>query len=209
MHPNPSFRKETHAQNLAFARARSFGVLTLGGADGPLAAHIPFVLNEAGDAFEGHLVRSNPILRVLDAPQPALMIVSGSDGYVSPDWYEIEDQVPTWNYVAVHLRGQLRRLPQEALEPHSRALSAQFEGRLRPKTPWTQDKMQPETLAKMQRMIVPIRFDIEEVSGTWKLNQNKSDTARLAAARQMPQSEGQELDRLAELMTHPPSSNQR
>ncbi|MEO1551803.1 MAG: FMN-binding negative transcriptional regulator [Pseudomonadota bacterium] len=204
MHPNPSFRGQSLAQNLAFARARSFGVLTLGGPDGPLAAHIPFVLNEVGDGFEAHLVRSNPILRVLDAAQPALMVVSGPDGYVSPDWYDVPDQVPTWNYIAVHLRGTLRRLPQTDLEPHSRALSAQFEARLAPKPAWTQDKMQAETLAKMQRMIVPVAFDIREVTGTWKLNQNKPDAVRQAASAQVATGMGQELAQLAALMASPP-----
>jgi transcriptional regulator len=48
------------------------------------------------------------VQRLREAPNGVInctIIVSGPDGYVSPDWYEMKDQVPTWNYVTVHLKG--------------------------------------------------------------------------------------------------------
>ena len=205
MHPNPAYRGATQAQNIAFARQRGFGLLTLAGPDGPLASHIPFLLSTDGSRLEAHLVRSNPIWRAIEMPQTALMSVSGPDGYVSPDWYGVEDQVPTWNYVAVHLRGTLRRLPQEDLAGIIARLSAEFEGRLLPKAPWTEGKMDPQVLDRMRRMIVPIAMEVEAIDGTWKLNQNKDDAVRLRAAAQMGQAGiGQETQALAALMQDPP-----
>jgi transcriptional regulator len=138
MHPNPAFRKTPEAENLAFARARGFGILTVNGAEGPLAAHVPFLINDAGTALDLHLARSNPIAR-LSGPAPALFAVSGPDAYISPDWYGphdlVPDQVPTWNYIAVHLRGTLHPLPPEALRPHLDALSAEQEGGLPERRP--------------------------------------------------------------------------
>ena len=140
MHPNPVYRGASTRQNLSFARERGFGVLTVGGPDGPLASHIPFVLSPDGATFGAHVVRSNPIAGLLEREEcPALMIVSGPDAYISPDWYGLDDQVPTWNYVAVHLRGTLRRLPDDRLRPHLAALSLQFEQRLAPKPVWSPD----------------------------------------------------------------------
>ncbi|MEM8657872.1 MAG: FMN-binding negative transcriptional regulator, partial [Pseudomonadota bacterium] len=52
MHPNAAFRKPTRDQNIAFARERAFGVLTLAGPDGPLASHVPFVLSPDGTRWE-------------------------------------------------------------------------------------------------------------------------------------------------------------
>ncbi|MEO1275631.1 MAG: FMN-binding negative transcriptional regulator [Pseudomonadota bacterium] len=198
MHPNPAFRRTEAARNLAFARDRSFGVLTVAGPDGPLAAHVPFLLNEDGTRWEAHLVRSNPILAVL--PAPVLVAVSGPDGYVSPDWYGVANQVPTWNYVAVHLRGRLEALAPEALAPHAARLSAALEGRLLPKPPWTEAKMDPGVLERMRRQIVPVAMEVETIDGTWKLNQNKPDAVRLAAADHMPDKT------LAALMRDPPKS---
>jgi transcriptional regulator len=179
MHPNPVYRTGTEVAALAFARDRSFGILSVNGADGPLAAHIPFDLGQ-GEVFL-HLARSNPIARAA-LPAPALLAVSGPDAYVSPDWYGVVDQVPTWNYAAVHLRGVLEPLPQEALRPHLQRVSAQMEARLAPKPIWTLDKMSEDAIARMLRMIVPFRLAIASVESTMKLNQNKTDAQRAGAA---------------------------
>lgn len=206
MHPNPAFRRPGDDRNIAFARERGFGVLTIAGPDGPLASHIPFVLDKTGGTLAAHVVRSNPIWRLLkDGEAQALIVVSGPDGYVSPDWYETDDQVPTWNYVAVHLRGALRLLPPERLRDHLVDISAEFEPRLLGKRPWTLDKMSEEPLARMMRTIAPVEMSITSIDGTWKLNQNKPDDVRARAAKAIRGSDiGVELDALAALMQDPP-----
>ena len=205
MHPNPAYRKAGDAANLAFAGERGFGVLTVAGAVDPqgfpLISHIPFTLAEDGTRAELHLVRSNPLARALiGGALPAALAVSGPDGYVSPDWYGDPQQVPTWNYVAVHLRGMLRLEPPERLRPYLDRLSARFEGAIPGKTPWKIDKMDAEALGKMMRMIVPASLEIAQVDGTWKLNQNKPEAARLGAAAAVETGSGAELAALAAMM---------
>ncbi len=112
MHPNPNFRKETEERNIAFARERGFGTLAINAANGPLLSHVPLLLMEDNKSAELHLVRSNPIVRVLSEPQDAVISILGGDSYISPDWYYIDDQVPTWNYIAVHIRGSISLLPR-------------------------------------------------------------------------------------------------
>lgn len=184
MHPNPVFHDKQDQHNRAFAAARGFGVLTINGmgsgADGPLVSHVPFLV-DGGEVYL-HLVRSNPIARALTEPRPACLAVSGPDSYVSPDWYGMPDQVPTWNYIAVHLRGPLELRPQEELRALLDRQSAHFETQLAPKTPWTAAKMSEGVMDRMMRAIVPCRMRIEAVDGTWKLNQNKPDAVRLRAA---------------------------
>jgi transcriptional regulator len=190
MHTNPAFRQDPSAKNLAFARTRGFGVLTVNGPDGPYASHIPFLLNAEASFADLHLARSNPIARA-GLPMPALLAISGPDAYISPDWYgphdQIPDQVPTWNYVAVHLRGTLEALPDDALRPHVDALSAEHEGRIAGKRPWTSAKMTEGAMPRMMRMILPFRFRIASVEGTWKLNQNKTPEVRARAASALSQ----------------------
>lgn len=185
MHPNPAFRQEPRDRNLAFARARGFGVLTINGSDGPLAAHVPFLLNDDASFADLHLARSNPIARAA-LPAPALIAISGPDAYISPDWYgpheQVPDQVPTWNYVAIHLRGILEPLSEDALRPHVDALSAEHEARISDKRPWTSAKMSEGAMPRMMRMILPFRFNVTSVEGTWKLNQNKSPEIRSRTA---------------------------
>ena len=210
MHPNPVHRQASPERNLAFARERGFGVLAVCGeesAAGPLLSHLPFIVADGGNAVHAHLVRANPIAGLLSAGErPAVLAVSGPDGYVSPDWYGAEpDQVPTWNYVAVHLRGTLRLRPEEALRPHLDALSARFEEALRPKPPWRTSKVAPDRLASMMRAILPIELAVDTVDGTWKLNRNKTDEVRLRAADRVgAEGFGQEVVLLSALMQSPP-----
>lgn len=200
MHPNPAFRAEPETVHLAFARARGFGTLAVNGSYGPMLSHVPFLLAEDGSGAEMHLVRSNPIARLKEAV-PAVLSVTGPDGYISPDWYGVEDQVPTWNYVAVHLRGTLRAADPETLRGHLDRVSAHFEGMVPDKTPWTTDKMSPDAMERMMRQILPFTFQVEGVEGTWKLNQNKPDAARLGAADAVARgTTGSQTQDLADLM---------
>lgn len=206
MHPNPIFRETAEEDRLAFARARSFGLLAVADADGaPLLAHVPFLLSYDGREARLHLVRSNPITRALrNAPRPARIAVSGPDGYISPDWYGVADQVPTWNYVAVHLTGRLELLPEGELRALLDAQSAHFEAMLAPKPPWTTAKMSDGVMERMMRQIVPARLIVEATDGTWKLGQNKTDAARREAADGLARSKiGSETEALAALMREP------
>lgn len=205
MHPNPVFHDRDQAEMLQFAVSRGFGVFTLAGVDGaPLAAHAPFALADDGDRLECHLMRSNPIARRLrEGPTPALLAVSGPDSYVSPDWYGLgPDHVPTWNYVAVHVRGSLALASEVSLRDHLDRLSAAFESRLLPKPPWSTAKMSDATYVRMARSILPVHLSIDAIAGTWKLNQNKPAAARARAAEAIAEARiGSEAPEIARLMT--------
>jgi transcriptional regulator len=109
--------------------------------------------------------------------------------------------VPTWNYVAAHLTGRLERLPQDVMHDMLDRQSAPYEKQLVPKAPWTTAKMTPEVLEKMMRMIVPYRFTLTGVDGTWKLGQNKPDDVRVAAAGEMADHGiGSDIARIAAMM---------
>jgi len=203
MHPNPAFRKVADDVTLGFVRTRAFGVLVVNAEGGPFLSHVPFLLSEDGGAADLHLVRSNPIAR-LDGVS-AVIAVSGPDGYVSPDWYGLDDQVPTWNYVAAHIRGRLERLGDHLMRDMLDRQSAAYEERLLPKRPWTAEKMNADALDRLMRSILPFRLHVERIDATWKLNQNKPEAARLGAVEAMAGSAvGQQTDALARLMRSPP-----
>ena len=132
-------------------------------------------------------------------------LITGQKSYrfgdARPDWYGDPAQVPTWNYVAVHLRGTLHPLPHEALRAQLAVLSREFEARLAPKPEWVLDKVPAAALDRLLRQIQPFRFSVEDVDGTWKLGQNKSDALRDGAAAHMRASPiGQEVALLSALM---------
>lgn len=199
MHPNPAFRQVSEETSLNLARERGFGMLTINGDPVPLCSHIPFLLAHDGKLAEAHLVRSNPIARrLVHGPVSALLVVTGPEGYISPDWYGAENQVPTWNYVAVHLIGQLRAKPARDLRDHLDRLTAFFETRLLPKPVWLAEKTDADVLKRLMQMIVPVEFSVMKLKATWKLSQNKDMAARKAAADMVADRD------LADLMRAPP-----
>ena len=203
MHPNPAFRQETRKAHLDFVAQTGFGMLcaTVDAQQPPLLAHVPFLLNQDRARVALHLARANPIVKTRIERLPATIAVQGPHGYISPDWYDTDDQVPTWNYVAVHLRGMLVRLDQSDIRQVVDEVSDHFEGLIPDKPPWSIDKMPADVLEKMLIQIVPYRFDIEAVEGTWKLNQNKPQSARHHAAKRVAVSSlGQDTPTLAALM---------
>jgi|TARA_B110000908_G_C10023726_1_gene344066 transcriptional regulator len=201
MHPNPVFHDVDTAKNIAFARKRAFGVLMVNGTSGPEVSHIPFLLSDDAATADLHSMWSNPIALMSKGPHAAKILVSGPDSYVSPDWYGVQDQVPTWNYIAVHLTVTLEQLSQEVMHDMLDHQSTAYEEQLLPKAPWTTEKITPEVLEKMMRMIVPFRFTLTGVDGTWKLGQNKPDDARVAAAEHMAEHGiGNEVQTIAAMM---------
>ena len=200
MHPNSIFRQTPETIALDAAAKRGFGQLAINGELGPIVSHVPFILAEG--CLKAHLVCSNPIYKHLrkSGACNAVMSIDVCDAYISPDWYQAIDQVPTWNYIAVHLRGRLIQLPDEALRDMLDRQSAHFESRLAPKSPWTAEKMTPEVLSRMMRSIQPFRLKIQEIQGTWKLNQNKPDDVRRHAASMIEEGIGQGLSDLSARM---------
>src|ERR1700687_776120 len=200
MYTPPMFKPD-RAASLAFAQARGFATVCAWDGSRPIASSLPFYLTSADDgtpraAF--HVARHHPLLSLADGMSSWLMTVIGADAYVSPDWYASPDQVPTWLYQAVHLTGTVRKLSDSELGPHLDALSARFESWLAPKPPWTSSKMTAGRLDAMKKAIVGLVMTIEEIEGSFKLNQHKSDVDHAAivnALARQPEAAAQVLAR--------------
>jgi transcriptional regulator len=177
--------KSDRAASLAFAQARGFGSVCAWDGSRPIASALPFYLAFADDGtpqMAFHVARHNPLVKLADGTSSWLMAVTGADAYVSADWYVSPDQVPTWLYQAVHLTGTVRKLSDHELGPHLDMLSAKFENWLAPKPPWMSSKMTAGRLAAMKQAIVGLVMTVEEIEGSFKLNQHKSDVDHVAVA---------------------------
>ena len=158
-----------------------YGFATLVSTTGeePMLSHVP-VLVEHGDegpvAVIGHVAAANPHAALLGAR--GLLLFQGPHGYVSPNWYAAPAQaVPTWNYVAVHVHGDLERLDSAADKRMIvDALSARHEAAL--PTQWTTAKMDPALLEKLLGAIVGFRMTVRRVDAKFKLSQNRGAADR-------------------------------
>ena len=175
MHPNRAFAWEDREAMLAFVADIAFATIA---AEGPVIVHAP-VLVAAPDRLLFHVARGN---RAKLDGRRAIVSVLGPDAYISPDWYGADDQVPTWNYLAVEAEGPLRRLDETGLVALLDSLSAAHEARLAPKPSWTRAKMGPGRFEGMLKAIIGYELGIEALRGTRKLGQNKDEAQRSAAA---------------------------
>ena len=176
MHPNRKFHIADRETMAALVRELGFGVLFAATAHGPRAVHVPVLLS--GDRLRFHVSRGNLIHSALVAGGEALFVATGPHAYVSPEWYGLEDRVPTWNYVAVELEGPVRALDPDELVGLVDDLSAENEARLAPKVPWTRDKMSPGRFEGLLKAIAGFEMQVAHWRGTAKIDQDKPDAVR-------------------------------
>ena len=185
MHPDGRFCVEDREVLLDFLRANPFVTIAASVGGRPLVAQSPVVIRELDGevALDFHLSRGNVLTPHLTQGFRAVALATGPDAYVSPDWYESADQVPTWNYQSVEAEGSVAPLNDAELIALLDDLSAQEEARLLPKKPWTRGKMKPGKFDALLRGIQGGRLFVERLDGTFKLSQNKNDADRLGAAK--------------------------
>lgn len=200
MHPNSIFRlkgsdADQRATMEALVQEIGFGMVFAQTPDGPRVAQS--ALFSTGDgAVQFHLSNGNALTKYLHGTD-ALVVVNGPDAYISPDWYEGANQVPTWNYISLELEGPVRKMDDDGLIALLDDLSAVNEARLAPKKPWTRDKMDGALFDKMTRAITGFEMEIRAWRPTFKLSQNKPDADRLGASDEL---EKQGKKALAHLM---------
>jgi transcriptional regulator len=202
MYTPPMFKSD-RAASLAFAEARGFGTVCAWDGTRPTASSLPFYLTAAADGTPQalfHVARQNQLAKLADGTSSWLLAVNGADAYVSPDWYVSPDQVPTWLYQAVHLTGAVRKLSDDELAVQIDTLSAKFEGWLLPKPPWASSKMTAGRLDALKKAIVGLVMTVEEVEGSFKLNQHKSETDYAAVAGALSAQAGEGAQQIAQLM---------
>jgi len=202
MYTPPMFKPD-RAASLAFAEARGFGTACAWDGKRPIASSLPFYLSYTDDGTPMalfHVARHNPLVKLADGATPWVLAVNGVDAYVSPDWYVSADQVPTWLYQAVHLTGPVRMLSDEELTVQVDTLSAKFEKRLLPKKPWTSGKMTPGRFEAMRKAIVGLSMRVEDVEGSFKLSQQKSEADYAGAANGLAARPDADSKTIAQLM---------
>ncbi len=154
----------------------SFATLLTAGANGlPEVTHLPVSYDpDRGElgTITAHMAKANPHGEYL-ASNPSMVIFQGPHAYISPRDYESTINVPTWNYVAVHARGQAVLL--EGYEQKRAVLeqlsSENEQGR---PDPWSFDDVEEKRLEAMSRAIVAFDIPVTDLQAKAKLGQNKS-----------------------------------
>jgi transcriptional regulator len=174
----------------ALVRAHPLGLLISSAPEGPVANPIPFLLDESiapNGRLRAHLARANPQWKLIaeNPDMPVLVVFQGADSYITPSWYETKREtgkvVPTWNYAIVQVRGKPRIIEDKAwLAGQIAELTETHESDRA--EPW-QVSDAPETfIASQLKGIVGLEIDIAEISGKWKVSQNRPAADRVGVA---------------------------
>lgn len=182
MHPAPAFLDTDRDRLMRRIEAWPFALVIAVDGNRAHVAHTPVICSGRG-SLHFHLAQSNAACRALAKAGRALIVFSGPNDYISPDWYGVANQVPTWNYLSVEAEGPVTPLDETATASFLDALTARFEDGLFPKPEWTRAKMSPERFEAMMRAITAFDLSPERLEGITKIGQNKpAETRKRAGA---------------------------
>jgi len=141
----------------------------------PLITHLPLVYE--GDKLVGHIDIFNPQAKLLRDQRDVTVIFQGPECYISPSVYNTT-QLPTWNYVKVHLKGRVAAIEsKEALKTSLIRMTEFLEG-ANPK--YTLDPNNPRMERNLD-YIEMFEISIDHWEGKFKLSQDKKPGDRRAA----------------------------
>ena len=171
--PEAYQNKDTNAIK-AFIKANGFGILINTTQGKPWGTHIPLQLekNEKGeDVLVGHIAKANPQWKSFTDNDVVLCIFNGPHSYISSSWYK-EEEVPTWNYIAVHVYGKLTITSETAtLEAMHRLVDNYERGS---ECPISTRDMSNSTLRQVEG-VVGFSITITEMQATYKLSQTRKE----------------------------------
>lgn len=168
------YKNENRDDIHAFLQENSFGIL-INQTQGKLTAtHIPLELEtdkEGNSILYGHLSKENPQRKGFTENDEILAVFSGPHSYISSSWYDHEN-VPTWNYIAVHVYGRIKIVEGEAVVESLKKLVDKYEKAS--KNPVRVEDLSKETMMQASG-VVAFEIEITEIQATKKLSQNRDD----------------------------------
>lgn len=175
---------EDRATLLAYMRAYSFAALASAGPAGLMATHLPFVIEEQDGRITllAHMARANPQWRDFAAGAETLVIFMQPHAYVSPRLYDSRQNVPTWNYVAVHAYGRPELIEERAAKLElQRKLIRQHDAAFLEQMAGLPDSYLDAKLAA----IVSFSIAVTRIEARYKLSQDKNPAERERIAREL------------------------
>jgi transcriptional regulator len=173
----PSFNLLTNKQEaISFMQKYSFATIITAVNGIPEATHLPFLVKQENDKvfLLSHFAKANPqSAQIID--KTSLVIFTEPHAYISPKNYEKEENVPTWNYIAIHAYGRAVIIEEgsKKAELLQHTIAYYDVGYLQQ---W--DKLSDHYKSKMMKGIVAFEIEVTDLQGKQKLSQNRTEQER-------------------------------
>ena len=175
------FKEKDQAKILEFIHEHPFAFLTGSTSSGKqVATQIPILIIEREEQLylQGHIMRNTDHHKALLENPQALVVFSGPSTYVSASWYTNPVSGSTWNYMSVHVSGELRFMSDDELVEFMKMFTLKFEeGNVQSLTIY--DNLPKDYTNKMMPAIVGIELELKNVENVFKLSQNKDKESYL------------------------------
>ncbi|MCB0373779.1 MAG: FMN-binding negative transcriptional regulator [Muricauda sp.] len=174
MYIPPHYENKDTKEIRKFLVQNSFGILINVVDNKPWGTHIPLELENdvnGNEILVGHIAKANPQWTYFKDNAEVLCIFNGPHAYVSSSWYK-EEEVPTWNYIAVHVYGFLKILSEEETMASMHRLVNKYEATS--KHPISLDNMSKTTLRQVKG-VVGFQIQITDIQATYKLSQTRTE----------------------------------
>ncbi|MEC1475961.1 FMN-binding negative transcriptional regulator [Bacillus haynesii] len=193
------FKVENVDEILDFVQKNSFGTIVTTEQGKPIATHLPLGLNKKGNDYyiTGHVAYGNPQVGTFETCKDVLVMFQGPHAYISSSWYGHED-VPTWNYQAVHIYGQASILEREELIEELTIMMGKYEKHRENPILW--DTLSPQLLERQLKAIVGFKIKVEDIQAAYKLSQNRNDTDYMNIIDQLQNEGDPDSEQLAAVM---------
>ena len=171
MYTPKHFEIKEVARAYEIIQENSFAVLFSQHNGMPSATHLPLIVDKENAYLYGHFARSNPQWKDIEN-QTVLAVFQGPHCYISPSWYETNQAVPTWNYVTVHVSGEV-----ELVEDEQELVDSLYDMVLKYEAPTSSYRLQDMDatfLDGMSKGIQGFKIKINKIEGKEKLSQNHS-----------------------------------
>ncbi|ODG90151.1 MULTISPECIES: FMN-binding negative transcriptional regulator [Bacillaceae] len=171
----PKYYKVTNPKEIwDFVQKNSFGTIITTKQSRPIATHLPLGITKKGEDYyiTGHIAYGNPQWRTFENSEEVLVMFQGPHAYISSSWYEVEE-VPTWNYQAVHVYGKASILERDELVDELTIMLEKYEKNR--ENPVLLDKLSPDLLESELKGIVGFKIKVNEIQASYKLSQNRSE----------------------------------
>ena len=190
---NFSYFKEQDKQVIrAFMEAHPFAFLTGSYTSGrQVATQVPVLFEERdGELYlKGHIMRNTDHHKAFVENPDALIVFTGPNTYVSASWYTNPQIGSTWNYMSVHISGQMRFMTPDELVQFMRDFTLKFEeGNTASQTIY--DNLPGDFLHKMMPAIVGFEVKAEKIDNVFKLSQNRDEKSYLNIISKLEEQEG-------------------
>ncbi|NNC84552.1 MAG: FMN-binding negative transcriptional regulator [Bacteroidia bacterium] len=175
---NLSYFKEEDKKILhQFIKDYPFAFLTGSDSSGrQVGTQVPILIEEReGEWYlQGHIMRNTDHHKAFAENKNALAVFTGPSSYVSASWYTNPQSGSTWNYMSVHIQGNIEFMTDEGLISFMKKLTLLFE-QDDSKSPTVFDNLPKEYLDKMLPAIVGIELKVEKLENVFKLSQDRDE----------------------------------